>query len=150
MRSKGLTSRFGRRQAHSLLVTVWLWLVLIAATVLPACGRDTTTVASRENSPRRAAETTVRADGLRPVEIIEAVMVSSGELYVNIDACNAQRNEVEVRQSAEEVGIQVLTTDEPGGDDCSDAVRVRLNAPLGDRTIFDDSTGSPVQVRPQK
>lgn len=60
------------------------------------------------------------------------------EFDVIVDTCNADLD-VGVAASATEVVLSVRNNDrrlfDTGGDDCQDAVRIVLDAPLGDRTF---------------
>lgn len=73
----------------------------------------------------------------------------STRLEVSVDTCN--RNPVvTVEETSDEVHLTVAA-DEPSGDgvdDCMDGAVVSLDAPLGDRTVVDDSTGERVDVNP--
>lgn len=59
-------------------------------------------------------------------------------LDVIVNTCNADLD-VSVDESATEVVIEVRDNDrrliDTGGDDCQDAVRIELDAPIGDRPI---------------
>ena len=74
---------------------------------------------------------------------------ASTRLEVGVGTCNvnpvvlAQETTYEVRLS--------VTADEPSGDgtlDCQDSDRLRLEEPLGDRAIIEDSTGEQLDVLP--
>lgn len=73
----------------------------------------------------------------------------STRLSVGIGTCNMHPS-VAAEETTEEVRLTV-TADEPSGngrDDCADSDDVRLDTPLGDRIVIDDSTGKQVEVAP--
>jgi hypothetical protein len=72
-------------------------------------------------------------------EVAEILATDQPDAFdVIVDTCNADLD-VSVDESATEVVIVVRNNDRTlfptGGDDCQDAVRVELDAPLGDRAI---------------
>ena len=90
-----------------------------------------------------------RADA-RVVEILPTEQAD--EFDVIVDTCNADLD-VGVDESATEVVLSVRNNDrrlfDTGGDDCQDAVRVVLDAPLGDRTFrLDDGSELAVTTYP--
>lgn len=86
--------------------------------------------------------------GRRDAEIVEAELRGDRTLVLQIDACNADENQVSATEEQELVTISVSTDDPPGGDDCGDLVIVELADPLGDRLLVDEKTGEPVEVPP--
>lgn len=87
--------------------------------------------------------------GRRDAEIVNAELRGDRMLVLQIDACNADENQVSATEEQELVTISVSTDDPPGGDDCGDLVIVELADPLGDRPLVDEKTGEPVEVRPE-
>ncbi len=72
-------------------------------------------------------------------EVAEILATDRPEAFdVIVNTCNADLD-VSVDESATEVVIEVRNNDRTvfpaGGDDCQDAVRIELDAPLGDRPI---------------
>lgn len=91
-------------------------------------------------------ESTVRG----PVEIWEAYAADGPGLQLTIGSCNGDPEVTVLEQTDTEVRIEVTsTTPAPGwpGEDCLDGLELTLDAPLGDRTLVDLSTGDTVQVR---
>ncbi len=74
---------------------------------------------------------------------------ASTRLELNVDSCN-ENPTAEVVESDTEVRVQVTSGRWFGrnADDCADGVTVTLNAPLGTRTVVDQSTGQVVEVSP--
>lgn len=74
---------------------------------------------------------------------------ASTRLELNVASCN-ENPTAEVVESGTEVRVQVTSGRWCGrnADDCADGVVVTLNAPLGTRTVVDQSTGRPVEVGP--
>ena len=74
---------------------------------------------------------------------------ASTRLELNVASCN-ENPTAEVVESDTEVRVQVTSGRWFGrnADDCADGVTVVLNAPLGTRTVVDQSTGQTVEVRP--
>ena len=74
---------------------------------------------------------------------------ASTRLELNVASCN-ENPTAEVVESDTEVGVQVTSGRWFGrnADDCADGVVVTLNAPLGARTVVDQSTGQGVEVSP--
>lgn len=74
---------------------------------------------------------------------------ASTRLELNVAACN-ENPTAEVVESGTEVRVQVTSGRWYGrnADDCADGVTVTLNAPLGRRTVVDQSTGQTVEVSP--
>jgi hypothetical protein len=73
----------------------------------------------------------------------------STRLELNVASCN-ETPTAKVVESDTEVRVQVTSGRWLGrnGDDCADGVVVTLNAPLGTRTVVDQSTGETVEVSP--
>jgi hypothetical protein len=74
---------------------------------------------------------------------------ASTRLELNVASCN-ENPTAEVVESDSEVRVHVtsgrwLARD---ADDCADGVVVTLKAPLGTRTVVDQSTGQTVEVSP--
>ena len=63
-------------------------------------------------------------------------------LELGLNSCNADPS-VAVDESTSEVVLDVRGN--PTNDDCADQTRVRLSAPLGDRSIIDAATGRELQ-----
>ena len=74
---------------------------------------------------------------------------ASTRLELNVASCN-ENPTAEVVESDTEVLVQVTSGRWFGrnADDCADGVAVTLNAPLGTRTVVDQSTGQAVEVSP--
>jgi hypothetical protein len=72
---------------------------------------------------------------------------ASTRLELNVASCN-ETPTAEVVESDTEVRVQVTSGHWLGrnGGDCADGVVVTLEAPLGARTVVDQSTGQTVQV----
>lgn len=73
----------------------------------------------------------------------------STRLELNVASCN-ENPTAEVVESDTEVRVQVTSGRWLGrnADDCADGVVVTLKAPLGTRTVVDQSTGQTVEVSP--
>jgi hypothetical protein len=100
------------------------------------------TVTPGATAPAGATTTT----GMSAVGIVGARL---GErvrtLIVNLAACNAERNAVDIGEDGSRVLLYARTTG--GGDGfCSDAVTVSLGQELGQRTVIDGSSGQPLTV----
>jgi hypothetical protein len=72
-------------------------------------------------------------------EVVEILPTEQpDEFDVIVDTCNADLD-VAVDESTSDVVVTVRNNDrrliDTGGDDCQDAVRIELDAPLGDRTF---------------
>lgn len=95
-------------------------------------------------APAGASTTT----GMSAVGIVG---VRSGErarsLIVNLAACHADRNAVDISEDGSRVLLYARTT---GGIDgfCSDGVTVSLAQELGQRTVVDGNSGQPLTVEP--
>lgn len=90
-------------------------------------------------------ESTVRG----PVAVTEAEAID-GTLQLYVGSCNGEPEVTLLEQTATEVRVEVTsTTPAPGwpGADCLDGLALTLDAPLGDRTLVDASTGDVVAVR---
>ena len=74
---------------------------------------------------------------------------ASTRLELNVASCNESPT-AEVVESDTEVRVHVTSGRWLGrnADDCADGVVVTLNAPLGTRTLVDQSTGQTVEVSP--
>ena len=74
---------------------------------------------------------------------------ASTRLELNVASCN-ENPTAEVVEFAAEVRVQVTSGRWFGrnADDCADGVVVILKAPLGTRTVVDQSTGRTVEVIP--
>ena len=72
---------------------------------------------------------------------------ASTHLELNVASCN-ENPTAEVVESDTEVRVQVTSQRWFGRNagDCADGVTLVLNAPLGTRTVVDQSTGQTVQV----
>ena len=73
----------------------------------------------------------------------------STRLELNVASCN-ENPTAEAVESDTEVRVRVTSGRWLGrnADDCADGVVVTLNAPLGTRTVVDQSTGETVAVSP--
>ena len=93
-------------------------------------------------APPGASTTT----GMSAVEIV-GVRLGDGPrtLVVNLAACGAARNAVDVSEHPSRVLLYARTT---GGSDafCSDGTTVSLTRDLGQRTIIDGQSGKPLTV----
>lgn len=65
-------------------------------------------------------------------------------LFLSVQSCNAD-HQIELDESATVVTVTIAARQDTD-DDCSDAVAVLLDAPLGDRPLVDGSTGGPINV----
>lgn len=84
-----------------------------------------------------------------PVPLSRAATDSSRTVYVGVPSCNGDAEVTSLAQSDDEVRLEVTTTYPApgwGGDGCADSIDVLLDAPLGDRTLIDESTGEPITV----
>jgi hypothetical protein len=74
---------------------------------------------------------------------------ASTRLELNVASCN-ENPTADVVESDTEVRVQVTSGRWLGrnADDCADGVVVTLNAPLGTRTVVDQSTGQVLEVLP--
>ena len=76
---------------------------------------------------------------------------ASTRIEVGVDTCNLNPV-VLAQETTSEVRLSV-TADEPSGDgaeDCADSDWVRLESPLGDRVVIEDSTGEQLEVLPNE
>lgn len=80
----------------------------------------------------------------RPVPIYRAELVDQNTLRVTVAACHAT-NRVTIAERTDEVALFVAS-DDSGDEDCTDAVRVVLGAPLGLRTLVDGHTRRETEV----
>ena len=65
-------------------------------------------------------------------------------LSFSLSVCNADQD-VDVREDEDVVAVSIRSS-RGDGNDCADGVVVELDAPLGDRTVIDASTGDEVTV----
>lgn len=74
---------------------------------------------------------------------------ASTRLQLSVASCN-ENPTADVVESDTEVGVQVTSGRWSGrnADDCADGVVVTLKAPLGTRTVVDQSTGQTVELSP--
>jgi hypothetical protein len=103
------------------------------------------TVTPGATAPAGATTTTgMSAIGIVSVRLGERART----LIVNLAACNADRNAVDVAEDGSRVLLYARTT---GGTDgfCSDGVTVSLAQELGRRTLVDGNSGQPLPVEPQ-
>lgn len=110
----------------------------------PSVPTEATSAPTRATSPLANVTTTT---GMSAVDIVS---VSVGEkrhdLIVNLAACNAERNAVDVAENETRVLLYARTTG--GGDGfCSDGVTVSLARELGQRTVVDGNSGKSVTVQ---
>lgn len=100
--------------------TTRTWLVgsVVSVLIIAGCGEGTASVLSHE------------LDG--------AVLV------LDLDTCNADLRLESIQESDQAVTVVVEQRNDNTGDDCSDALRVELGSPLGDRLVVDGSSGVPV------
>jgi hypothetical protein len=100
------------------------------------------TVTPGVTAPPGASTTT----GMSAVGVV-GVRLGDGPrtLVVNLAACGAVRNAVDVSEDASRVLLYARTT---GGGDafCSDGITVSLNQDLGQRTVIDGQSGQPLIV----
>lgn len=91
--------------------------------------------------PGASTTTGMSAVGVALVRLGEG----SRTVVVNLAACGAIRNAVDVSEDASRVLLSARTT---GGSDafCSDGVTVFLTQELGQRTVVDGHSGQPVSV----
>lgn len=91
-------------------------------------------------------ESTVRG----PVEVWEAYTGGGTGLQLTVGSCNGEPEVTVLEQTDDEVRVEITSsTPAPGwpGEDCLDGLELTLDAPLGDRTLVDLSTGDTVGVR---
>ena len=71
----------------------------------------------------------------------------SAELEVSVSTCNAEPA-VSAAESSSEVRLTVRARQGRTGPECRDYALVRLDAPLGDRTVVDAASGEALEVLP--
>jgi hypothetical protein len=84
-----------------------------------------------------------------PTALLDASADRAGtRLMVTFDTCSGNPEVVEVAETSTEVRVRVVS-DEESGDSlgCAVGLGVRLQKPLGERVLIDDSTGDRVEVR---
>jgi hypothetical protein len=99
--------------------------VLGVVVVLAACGGD---------------------DDGTPIDQVDGSV--TGRTLTFTSSCHSEVEDLEVRESATEVHVR-LDLAERGGDsneDCGMEIRIPLDEPLGQRRVFDDTTGEEVLV----
>jgi|GEM_PF-1014756 len=67
-------------------------------------------------------------------------------LEVGVDTCNADLT-TDVVETGAQVEVTVMVENNTTAD-CADSIRITLDAPLGDRTLVDGSSGETVDVLP--
>jgi hypothetical protein len=72
---------------------------------------------------------------------------SSAELEVSVSTCNAEPA-VSAAESSSEVRLTVRARQGRTRTECQDHAWVRLDAPLGDRTVVDAASGEALEVLP--
>jgi hypothetical protein len=77
-------------------------------------------------------------------EVVSVAVVEDDTLAMSIRGCTGGLKP-EAQETSEQV-IVTVTGPPPSGDDCLDGVRVRLDDPLGGRTLIDGSTGRTLHV----
>lgn len=100
-------------------------LALVTPLALAACGSDDIGISGAWGAP------------------------DSTRLEVGLDeGCNADID-VTIDESATEIAVSVTYASDPGddGEDCGESRTIELEAPLGDRTLIDASSGDPVPVQ---
>lgn len=73
-------------------------------------------------------------------------------LQVNAYSCNGTPEITVLEETADEVRVEITATVPApgwGGNDCLDGVTIPLEAPIGDRTVTDLTTGTAVPVEPR-
>lgn len=82
------------------------------------------------------------------VDIMEASLLSPDPLELYVGSCNGYPRAYKLHQDTESVRLRVEANSTPlkGGEDCQDSVKVRLNAPLGNRQVIDDHTNRTVTI----
>lgn len=94
------------------------------------------------------SESTVRTT----VAVTEARAPAGPTVDLFVASCNGDPEVTALVQSPDDVRIEVTSTVPApgwGGDDCLDGLTVTLDAPLGDRTLIDLTTGEQVPASPQ-
>ena len=84
-----------------------------------------------------------------PVGIWEAFAADGPVVQLTVGSCNGDPEVTVLEQTETEVRVEVTsTTPAPGwpGADCLDGLELTLDAPLGDRTLVDLTTGDTVTV----
>lgn len=113
----------------------------------PSAPTEGTSAPTQATSPADNVTTTT---GMSAVDIVS---VRLGErhkdLIVNLAACNAERNAVDVSEDETRVLLYARTT---GGGDafCSDGVTVSLARELGRRTVADGNSGKNITVQTER
>lgn len=88
------------------------------------------------------------ACGSGGTRIIEAYGApDSTRLELAIDACGAESTSVDLEEGDDEV-VLTVTTEGGEGPECTDALVVDLDEPLGGRRLVDGSTGDALDVLP--
>jgi hypothetical protein len=103
-------------------------------------------ISARGRSPvlaLAAALVVIGCGGTRDAEIIDATL-SADELTLGltVGACNGD-NRATVIEDSDNVRVRVETSD-PSGDECADGLEIKLESPMGDRFLIDDTTGDKV------
>jgi hypothetical protein len=109
----------------------------------PSAPTEATSAPTQATSPLDNVTTTT---GLSAVDIVSVRLGEKRkDLIVNLAACNAERNAVDVAEDETRVLLYARTTG--GGDGfCSDGVTVSLARELGQRTVLDGNSGKTITV----
>lgn len=85
----------------------------------------------------------------QPVTFTEVYLVDDRTLQMNVASCNGDPELTALEETEGEVRLEVTSTVAAPGwasQDCLDGIEVTLDAPLGDRTLVDITTGNVVDV----
>jgi hypothetical protein len=118
-------------------IATWVWFSAVRENK-----RFMPTVTPGATAPPGASTTT----GMAAVEIVGVRLGDRPHiLVVNLAACGAARNAVDVSEDPSRVLLYARTT---GGGDafCSDGTTVSLTRDLGQRTVIDGQSGKPLTV----
>lgn len=84
------------------------------------------------------------------VEIVDAIQPEPNRLELFVDTCGAEPELELLREDSQRVEVAVVSTHTfggSGGSDCLDVVSIRLQEPLADRPLIDNTSGNEVMVR---
>jgi hypothetical protein len=84
-------------------------------------------------------------DGGTPIQQVRAS--ASGRTLTFDGACHGELEDLEVRETGDEVHIRASVDAPRTGQECASEFTIRLDRPLGQRRVVDDTTGGEVFVR---
>jgi hypothetical protein len=106
-----------------------------------------TEATSAPTQPTSALANVTTTTGMSAVDIVSVSLGDKrNDLLVNLAACNAERNAVDVAEDENRVLLYARTTG--GGDGfCSDGVTVPLARELGERTVVDGNSRKTITLQ---